>query len=480
MIFVQVLRRTWNNDIRWESLIILFLNPAIEAIQGMSWGSISLPDGLLSYGSRAHRHLQYERKNITMKCRMTRGIYLRANGDLPCYCSTGEQISLGRVPFDSEDYNFVNDLYFNDKMKYVRDSFEAGIIPFPKYCLKCNYLDPFHRYESDLLDTEIEWAHIEPGVACNLACPYCIHGAQSQNKLVRHFLPTEIYEKMVDDIANAGMTIKWMYFSGRGEPGLHRHLWDMVAYAKQRLDTNFLVNTNGNIPYQDAIITSGLDKIKIALDSLDQDVYATYRINGKVDRILKLTEQIARRKKELGVTNPEIIWQKVMFDFNDSQEELIEYQEKALALGVDKLRIFYTFTENLSKKTPAEFPAVFPNIEYHNPVDHALIDRDTVYRTLDDENTENRLGELIWLVSRLLSWYNLGGTNRYEFNDYANMELSNPELYRKKIDHPHCNEYRGVISDCFDRISKIYKSRSQEEASDFFSEQGRLIQKLKI
>jgi len=32
-----------------------------------------------------------------MNCRMSRGIYLRANGEINCYCSTGEQITLAKL-----------------------------------------------------------------------------------------------------------------------------------------------------------------------------------------------------------------------------------------------------------------------------------------------------------------------------------------------------------------------------------------------
>ncbi|MCP4219515.1 MAG: hypothetical protein GY765_33075, partial [bacterium] len=94
-----------------------------------------------------------------MDCYMTRGIYLRANGEINCYCSTGEQVSLAQLPVDRLDFDFMKDYYFNEKYQYLRDSVKNNRVPFPNQCLKCNYLRPNAEYPGD--KKEIEWFHVE-------------------------------------------------------------------------------------------------------------------------------------------------------------------------------------------------------------------------------------------------------------------------------------------------------------------------------
>ncbi len=53
-----------------------------------------------------------------MDCRMGRGIYLRANGEINCHCSTEEQVALAELPLEGEDWNFMHDfsrIYFSGR-----------------------------------------------------------------------------------------------------------------------------------------------------------------------------------------------------------------------------------------------------------------------------------------------------------------------------------------------------------------------------
>ncbi|WP_147819483.1 radical SAM protein [Salidesulfovibrio onnuriiensis] len=219
-----------------------------------------------------------------MNCRMTRGIYLRANGEINCYCSTGEQVTLDMLPLDRSNWHFVDDHYLKGRFRQIRTAFSKESLPFPDQCAKCNYLASQESFDASLVEREVEWLHIEPAAVCNLRCPFCVHGIPSGERTWArpkpHLLPRILYTKLLDDLKDRNMNVRWMYFSGRGEPGLHPEIWDMVAEAKSKMDTNFLVNTNGNIPYDDMIVDSGLDKIKIALDSLDPDTYSRYRRGG--------------------------------------------------------------------------------------------------------------------------------------------------------------------------------------------------------
>ncbi|HDY88459.1 MAG TPA: radical SAM protein, partial [bacterium] len=299
-----------------------------------------------------------------MYCRMIRGIYLRANGEMACYCGPGEEITLGQVPTAHMDFDFVEDFYRNKKHQYIRDCMKDNILPYPGVCLKCIYLQPGLEDQADLFEQEIEWMHIEATSICNLDCPFCIPIEQRSNYREKpHFLPYDLFEKMVNDIAAHGIKVKWAYFSGRGEAGLHKDVWTMVKMAKERLETNFMVNTAGNIPFSEQIVESKLDKIKIAIDGVDQSSYEFYRRRGKLDKVLKLTASISDHKKKLGVSNPKIVWQYILFRQNDSMDSLKRIQEMAIEHGVDQVLFKTTFTHNYSDLSLDKIPGIHPDID---------------------------------------------------------------------------------------------------------------------
>lgn len=297
-----------------------------------------------------------------MYCRMIQGAYLRANGEMACYCGPGEEISLAQIPFDGGDFDFILDGYRNKAHRNVGERMREGILPYPHVCMKCIYLEPLKSLASED-DRQIEWMHVEATSQCNLNCSFCIpQKDRAKFRKPPHFIPQEAFGKIVNDIANHEMRVKWMYFSGRGESGLHPHLWEMVALAKSRLGTDFLVNTNGNIPYNDLIVDSGLDKIKIAVDGATDSVYRMYRKGGRLDRVVDLTQRIAKRKAVFGARSPKIIWQFILFSFNDTDEQVEGIQRLAMDCGVDELLIKSTFTSGFSTRPLDRLPRIHPSV----------------------------------------------------------------------------------------------------------------------
>jgi len=407
-----------------------------------------------------------------MNCRMTRGIYLRANGEINCYCSTGEQISLVKLPLDGCNYNFVTDYYYKNKFKNIRDSIINEKLPFREYCLKCHYLDPFEKFDANKVNTEIEWVHIEATAICNLKCPFCIHGIPKKERKYSRpdpkLLPVGLYNKIIEDISSNGMNIKWMYFSGRGEPGLHPDLWRMVDIAKNKLDTNFLVNTNGNIVYDDMIVDSGLDKIKIAFDSHNQKIYSHYRINGRVNRLLKLTRMIAERKIAAKVKTPEIIWQRLMFNFNDSDEELIEYQKLAMDYGVNTLWIIYSWTDNRTLRTIDSFPKKFPNIKFIDYAEWANISMEVLNAELEKSTSENTIASYLSVIRLIMNWLKYGTVNRDRYDEFANLPISDKRIFDNIQNNPYVDDIKQAIKRSIYELSKLYKQRNEDAEHLFY------------
>ena len=288
-------------------------------------------------------------------------------------------------------------------------------------------------------------------------------------------IPVQFYNKILEDIHNAGLNIKWMYFSGRGEPGLHSDLWKMVETAKNLFDTNFLVNTNGNIKYDDMIVDSGLDKIKIAFESLYQETYGRYRVKGSVKRLLDLTQKIAERKRATDSNSPLIIWQKILFNYNDSDEELIEYQNRALEYGVDMLRIVYTWTADHSTKSPQDFPKIFPNIEFLDTYERDNIGVERMRAEFEDAFKSRHISKHIDLASKILHWFELGTETRDDYDEFATLPFADERLYALRKEDPFADEFKKILKGCLFELSAYYKKTGDDSESSSYSELSQSI-----
>lgn len=405
-----------------------------------------------------------------MDCRMTRGIYLRANGEINCYCSTGEQISLAQLPVDDLNFDFITDYYLNGKFVHIRQAFANDQLPFPRHCLKCNYLDPYGKFASSLVEKEIEWVHIEPVFGCNLRCTFCTHRDPAGLKKRRppHVLPLKLYEKILNDIARADLNIKWMYCSGRGEPTLHPEIWEIVSQAKNLFETNFLVNTNGQQSFQPEIITSGLDKIKLALDSLEQQTYSQYRVGGNVSRILELSRAISQAKEKMGQNNPILIWQKVLFDFNATEQELDDYQQTALSYGVNQLRFVFTWTKGYTSLESTKIKHIFPHIEIMDTYKNSNVSVLEIERLL--EQGKDTCADLIAACSKILHWFELGTQTREDYDLYGNLAFSDPRLLQGREKDPRLVHYLQLLHRAFELLARFYQDRGNREAKNIYQD----------
>lgn len=144
---------------------------------------------------------------------------------------------------------------------------------------------------------------IEISARCNLMCPECPAGS---GKLMRKqgFMELRLFEKIIDELRPFLFNIN-LYF--QGEPMLHP---DFFRFASIARGLRLTVSTNGHFLTDENIeklVASGIRKIIISLDGLDQETYSAYRKGGDVNRVIdgirKLSIAVKKRKTVLA---PEI------------------------------------------------------------------------------------------------------------------------------------------------------------------------------
>ncbi len=272
-------------------------------------------------------------------------MFLRSNGSLACWCDGGSLKTLQK--FDPS-LDYAEDVYLGKVYGYIRENLAESRMPFPEFCSKCMSLLPSSPFVTTYTqDRYIDTFQVEPSMACQLDCPSCIPIKDRKLIVARDWcghlmLAPKIVEKILKDFRRAGMRIRAIDFQGHGEPTLNREVWDMIRMAKSLYpESHTSMCTNANLDFTEDMVDSGLDQMIYAIDGMDQDSYAPYRVHGNFKQahgFMKDFSTAARASDK----NINTVWKYVLFCHNDSPEQLLEAQKMALDAQVSELRFIIT------------------------------------------------------------------------------------------------------------------------------------------
>jgi len=217
--------------------------------------------------------------------------------------------------------------------RYLKNALQYGslskILNFARIIV--SYLLSLIKLEAHFT-TKPYFISIEPTDYCQLECPECPVGINKRKS--GHKIDFDVFKSIINDISK---DIFHVIFYFQGEPLLHKNLAEMIKYTHNAgiftsTSTNAQLLNNNNAK---EIVLSGLDKIIISMDGVTQDVYASYRVGGQLDLVLKGIEYINFWKKELHSVTPFVEVQFVVFKTNEHQ--LSEMRLFAKRLGVFRL-----------------------------------------------------------------------------------------------------------------------------------------------
>jgi radical SAM protein with 4Fe4S-binding SPASM domain len=136
---------------------------------------------------------------------------------------------------------------------------------------------------------------------CNLSCPECATGSGLMTRS-KGFMSSVLFDKLVSELEPYLYSL-YLYF--QGEPFLHPGIFGFIARCK---GLNTVVSTNGHFLSEEnagQLARSGLKKIIISLDGMDQQTYSSYRINGDFNQVIagirNVSEAIRKNSSPLKV-----------------------------------------------------------------------------------------------------------------------------------------------------------------------------------
>lgn len=280
-----------------------------------------------------------------MDCTVNHSIFLRSNGSLACWCDYG---SLKTLQEFDPSLDYAEDVYLGKVYGYIREQLAAGTMPFPSYCSKCMMLQPNLPFSDGYKKARyIDTLQVEPSMACNLDCPGCIPIKDRKARVAKTWcghliLAPKILEKILKDFHRARMRIRVIDFQGHGEPTLNPEVWSMIRMAKSLFPDSYTsICTHANLDFSEVMVDAGLNQIIYAIDGMDQESYAPYRVHGDFDkayRFMKSFSTAARARR----AKIDTVWKYVLFRHNDSPEQLLKAQELAQEAQISQLRFIIT------------------------------------------------------------------------------------------------------------------------------------------
>jgi len=181
-----------------------------------------------------------------------------------------------------------------------------------------------------------ERLHVEPTIRCNLHCPACGRDLAARGRR-RADLPFDLYKRLM---AEVGPHIRYLNLYDYGESFLHPRVFDMIEFAKRiNPEITVIVSTNG-IPLHTAqrrarLVSSGCDEVIFSVDGASQETYAQYRVGGDFDRVMANMRALVDERNATGASTPRVVWRYILFEWNDSDEEMARARTLAEDIGVD-------------------------------------------------------------------------------------------------------------------------------------------------
>lgn len=182
---------------------------------------------------------------------------------------------------------------------------------------------------------------VEASNICSLACPLCetVNSMQRPKGVMR----METFKRILSQVSPF---VKRMQFSFAGEPLMNEELCAMLEMATQR-NISCKVDTNGVFleKYARQLVDSGLQRINVALNGVDQETLSFYRKNSDFNAVVagarKLIEYRNKKNKAFPKAHMQFIVTKNNEDrldeavrlASDIGFDIIEFKSLSICLG---------------------------------------------------------------------------------------------------------------------------------------------------
>jgi hypothetical protein len=182
--------------------------------------------------------------------------------------------------------------------------------------------------------------YVETTAACNISCAQACCAPETGITRTRTagMLDFAVFQRVVDE---AGPSLVRIDFFNYGEAFLHKRAVEMCEYIKGRFPHVYLYTSTNGLAFTEEqvrrLVRSGIDEVTFSIDGASQESYVKYRRRGDFEKALRNLRFAVDEKRAGGRDVPFINWRYILFNHNDSDEEMQRARELAAETGVDRL-----------------------------------------------------------------------------------------------------------------------------------------------
>jgi MoaA/NifB/PqqE/SkfB family radical SAM enzyme len=174
--------------------------------------------------------------------------------------------------------------------------------------------------------------HIELTNVCNLKCPYCLTGNNTDYRQ-KGYLDFDGFKKIIDELKDYLILVR---LDGLGESFLNKSFLKMLEYASQNkiissVSTNLVTMSEEDT---EKLIDAGLDYLIVGLDGATEEVYQSVRPGGKLETVIQNIKYLVAKKKARNSKIPFIETQYITFQENQHESEQVK--NLSVSLGADR------------------------------------------------------------------------------------------------------------------------------------------------
>ncbi|HUT25194.1 MAG TPA: SPASM domain-containing protein [Sumerlaeia bacterium] len=290
-------------------------------------------------------------------------VCILATGDVVCSCvDANANYILGNIRENRIDDIFHGERYRDIRRTLLHSGHSSYCPALGCSCASKTEVAPDRAVEPP---TRIKKIRLETISFCNLRCPECkvaewrAEGGGGPDSRGLHWRFAQLsLEDIRPVILDTKDTLEQIWIYNYGEPFLDKNLLDVLRFLRKAAPGVWLyTHTNGNaIPegWIETIIRDDLiDSISFSIDGASQETYGKYRIGGSFETAFHNLLEFKRLKRQYRDSKPDwrkdlphIAWQYILFQWNDSPEELARAQKLA---DEHDLRIQWVLTDTPGK-----------------------------------------------------------------------------------------------------------------------------------
>lgn len=275
-------------------------------------------------------------------------VTILADGSVVCGCS---DIHEGRL-LGNVNKQSLSEIFHSEAYRELRRRMISGKLP--PQCVECPVRIRERSGRENIEGGPVIWIQVDPAFNCNLQCPDCALTEMRREKFFirpRTAMSLDTFKRIIDQ---ASGSLKHMRFHLLGEPFLNPEAASMLEYARNNIPELFIsIETNGLLlrpEMRRILIENGIDYVKFSIDGASQETYEKYRVGGDFSLAYQNMADLVSDRRKAQSNRPRVVWQYILFKWNDSEEQIAEAKNLASKAGVDELYWLMTHSPGASER----------------------------------------------------------------------------------------------------------------------------------